>query len=66
MKLGIIELVKIDKWNKWCYFYVTVQKPSGDMQMCIDSAKLNCVIVRPIHRGQVFLMFSWEPHTFLF
>ena len=52
IKLGIIEPLKIDKCSKWCNSYVTVQKPSGDMWMYIDPAKLNCVIVRPIHTSQ--------------
>ena len=53
MKPGIIEPLKINEHSKWCNSYVTVQKPSWDMWMCIDPAKLNCIIVRPIHRGQI-------------
>ena len=52
MKLGIIEPLKIDEHSEWCNSYVTVQKPSGDMWMSIDPAKLNHIIVRPIHRDQ--------------
>ena len=51
MKLGIIEPLRIEKHSERCNSYVTVEKPSGDVWMCIDPAKLNHVIVRPIHRG---------------
>ena len=52
IKLGIIEPLKIDECSDWCNSYVTEEKSSGDVWMCIDPAKLNCIIVRPIHRGQ--------------
>ena len=53
IKLGIIEPLKIDEHSDWCNSYVTGQKPSGDMLMCIDTTKLNHIIVRPIYRGQI-------------
>ena len=49
---GIIEPLKVDECSKWCNSFVVVRKPSGDVWLCIDPAKLNRAIIRPIHRGQ--------------
>ena len=55
VKNGIIEPLKVDEHREWCNSFVVVRKPSGDVQLCIDPAKLNRAIFQPIHRGQTVL-----------
>ena len=43
--LGIEETVQ------WCNSFFLVPKPNGKVRLCLDPARLNEVILRPVHRG---------------
>ena len=51
-KEGIVIPLCIDE-SEWCNSFVTIQKPSGTHSLCIDKARLNKIIMRPIHRSTV-------------
>ena len=36
---------------EWCNSFVLVPKANGKVQLCLDPARLNQVLIRPIHRG---------------
>ena len=44
-KNGIIKPLKVDECSEWCNSFVAVRKPSGDVWLCIDPAKLNRAII---------------------
>ena len=46
-KLGVIR--KIDKPTEWCHPIVVVNKPNGDIRLCIDLTKLNAAVERELH-----------------
>ena len=41
----------VDKMAKWCNSFVIVPKPNGTEYLCLDPARLNQVLIRPVHRG---------------
>ena len=36
---------------KWCNSFIIVPKPNDTILLCLDPAKLNQALIRPIHRG---------------
>ena len=47
---GIIKPVG-DKATEWCSPMIVVQKPGGDIRICVDLSKPNEFIKRPTHPG---------------
>ena len=36
---------------EWCNSFIVVPKPNGKVRLCLDPARLNQVLIRPVHRG---------------
>ena len=36
---------------EWCNSFVLVTKPNGKVRLCLDPARLNYALTRPVHRG---------------
>ena len=36
---------------EWSNSFILVPKPSGRLRLCLDPARLNQVLIRPVHRG---------------
>ena len=36
--------------TEWCNSFVLVPKPNGRVRLCLDPARLNQVLIRPVHR----------------
>ena len=47
VELGVIR--KIDKPTDWCHPIVIVNKPNGDIRLCIDLTKLNAGVERELY-----------------
>ena len=47
----IIRPLGIDETAEWYNRFVFVPKPIGKVRLCLDPAKLNQVLIRPVHRG---------------
>ena len=41
----------VDKMAKWCNSFIIVPKSNGTICLCLDPARLNQALIRPIHRG---------------
>ena len=39
--------------SEWCNSFVLVPEASGKVQLCLDLARLNKELMRPIHRGHI-------------
>ena len=50
-KLDIITPLGVDKTAEWCNSFVLVPKANGKVKLCLDPARLNQVLIRPVHRG---------------
>ena len=50
-KLHIITPLRIDETVEWCSSFVLVPKANGKVRLCLDLARLNQALIRPIHRG---------------
>ena len=50
-KMDIITTLGIDESEEWCYSFVLVPKAYGKVRLGLDLARLNQVLIRPIHRG---------------
>ena len=50
-KMDIITPVGADKTAEWCNSFVLVPKAKGKVRLCLDLARLNQALIRPIHRG---------------
>ena len=50
-KTDIITPLGVDDSAGWCNSFVLVPKASGKVGLCLDPARLNQVLIRPIHRG---------------
>ena len=48
----ILEPQGVDGWAKWYSSCVVVPKPNWTVCLCLDSARLNQAMIRPIHREQ--------------
>ena len=50
-KMDIITPLGVDKTVEWCNSFVLVLKVNGEVRLCLDLARLNQALIRPIHRG---------------
>ena len=49
--MDIITPLGIDEMAEWCNSFVLVPKANGKVRLCLDLARLNQALIRPIHRG---------------
>ena len=47
----VIVPLAIDKKSDWCKRFVLVPKANEKVRLCLDPARLNKALIRPIHRG---------------
>ena len=40
-----------DESSEWCNSFVLTPKTNGRVRLCLDPARLNQVLIRPVHRG---------------
>ena len=52
-KMDIVILLGVDETVEWCNSFVLVPKANGKVRLCLDMARLNQVLIRPVHRGPV-------------
>ena len=50
-KMYIITPLGVDELVEWCNSFVLVPKANGKVRLCLDLARINQVLIRPIHRG---------------
>ena len=50
-KLDIITPLGVDKTVEWFNSFVLVPKANGKVRLCLDLARLNQALIRPVHRG---------------
>ena len=50
-KMDIITPLGVDETAEWCNSFVLIPKANGKVGLCLDLARLNQAIIRPIHRG---------------
>ena len=50
-KLDIITPLGVDEMAEWCNSFVLVPKTNGKVRFCLDPARLNQALIRPVHRG---------------
>ena len=50
-KQEIIAPLGIDETAEWCNSFVLVLKASRKVRLCLDPARLNQALIRPMHRG---------------
>ena len=50
-KLYIITPLGVDETAEWCNSFVLVPKAKGKVRLCLDPARLNQALIRPVHRG---------------
>ena len=48
----ILSPLNVDEMAEWYTRFVTVSKPSGTVQLCLNPVSCSQVLIRPIHRGQ--------------
>ena len=41
----------MDETAEWCNSFVLVPKANGIVRFCLDLARLNQALIRPVHRG---------------
>ena len=49
--MDIITPQGVDEMAEWCNSFVLVPKVNGKVRLCLDPARLNQALIRPIHRG---------------
>ena len=49
--MDIITPLGVDESVEWCNSFVLVPKANGKVRLCLDLARLNQVLIRPIHMG---------------
>ena len=47
----IITPLGMDETAKWCNSFILVPKANGKVRLCLDPARLNQVLIRPVHSG---------------
>ena len=50
-EMDIITPLDIDETMEWCNSFVLVPKANGKERLCLYPARLNQVLIRPVHRG---------------
>ena len=41
----------VDEMAEWCNNFVLIPKANCKVRLCLDTAQLNQVLIRPVHRG---------------
>ena len=49
--MDIITPLGVDEMAEWCNSFVLVPKANGKARLCLDPARPNQALIRPIHRG---------------
>ena len=49
--MDIITPLGVDETAEWCNSFVLVPKANSKVRLCLDLARLNQALIRPIHRG---------------
>ena len=49
--MNIINPLEVDEMAEWCNIFVLVPKANGKVRLCLDLARLNQALIRPIDRG---------------
>ena len=49
--MDIITPLGIDETMEWCNSFVLVPKANGKVRLCLDPARLNQALIRPVHRS---------------
>ena len=52
VKENILVKLDADTKSEWCNSFVCRPKPAGGIRLCLDPAKLNAAIIRPVHRSK--------------
>ena len=52
--MDIITPLGVDKMAEWYNSFVLVPKANGKVRLCLDPARLNQALIRPVHRGPTF------------
>ena len=47
----IIAPLGVDETAEWCNNFVLAPKANGKVRVCLDPARLNLALIRPMHRG---------------
>ena len=50
LTLQIIVSLDVDEMSEWCNSFVLVPKANDKVQLCLDPARLNSILIRPVHR----------------
>ena len=50
-KMEIITPLGVDEMTEWCNSFVLVPEANHKVRFCLDPARLNHALIRPIHRG---------------
>ena len=48
---GYYHPARVDESAEWCNSPVLVPKANSKVRLCLDPARLNQALIRPIHRG---------------
>ena len=51
----IITLLDIDETVERCNSLIFILKPNGKVRLCLDPARLNQALIRPVHRGPTLI-----------
>ena len=49
--MDIITLLGLDKASEWLNSFVLVPKANSKVRLCLDPARLNQALIRPVYRG---------------
>ena len=47
----IITPLGVDETAEWYNSFILISKPNGKVRLCLDLARLNQALIRPVHRG---------------
>ena len=50
-KQQIIVPLYVNETSEWCNCFVLVPKANDKVWLCLDQARLNKALIRPVHRG---------------
>ena len=61
-KQQIIVPLGMDETSEWCNSFVLVLKANGKVWLCLDLARLNKVLIKPVHRGPILMIYQqgWQ------
>ena len=50
-EIDIITPLGMNKTSEWCNSFMLVPKANGKVRLCLDPARLNQALIRPVHQG---------------